>query len=99
MGTLLGIAIEGFSTLSPALEPVPGYAWISICIFLLNVTSFFKRDRISQASERTLNLIETGRKRGLIAPLEAKQRFREIIQQELDNQISVAKKDMQDPSK
>lgn len=84
MGVILGVALEGFSVLQPQLEPVPWYAWISICVFIINLDNLFKRARVSSRSQKVLGLIEGGRKSGLISSEEAKQRFRLLIQKELD---------------
>lgn len=84
MGSILGFAVDDFSNLVPQSEPISWYAWVCLFVFILNVNSLFKKENISERNKRLLALIAKGRRDGLISQQEARQRYRLIVEQEVN---------------
>ena len=100
IGVLLGLGIAG---LSPLIEEttglplglVPWWSWVSLFVVFLNLSDLFKKPVISPEYQETLDLIERGRREGLISDVEARQRYRLLIQRVIDKRPSQDLKIMQ----
>lgn len=84
MGTILGFSVESFSNLVLTLEPVAWYGWVCLFVFALNYSSLFRGSNISERNQKLLDLIERGRREGLVSQQEARHRYRLVIERELE---------------